>query len=182
MIVREYRGQLAAVHTADWIPRSRWLYSRLDITRPWQSPSCKRRNNRGTSASDWFYSESRKAPSLTLFSLSLSDSLARVSFFLFGSPLGANHSLITSKMTYTCEATDGTELESRRRPSHRDIASNTHAANGACAIMHIDGWISGTAIDFIANCIQPCCSLSKKVLLLRVHLAVTLRTAQARRL
>lgn len=58
------------------------------------------------------------------------------------------------------------ELESRRRPSHRDAASNTHAANGACTIMHIDGWISSTAIDFIANCIQP---LSKKVLLLCVH-------------
>jgi len=90
MIVREYRGQLAAIHTADWIPHSRWLYSRLDITRPWQSPSCKRRNSRGTSTSDWFYSESRKAPSLISFSLSVFDSFVRVSFFLSGSPLSSS--------------------------------------------------------------------------------------------
>lgn len=111
MVAREYRGQLAAIHTADWIPRSRRLYSRLDITRPWQSPSCKRRNSRGreTSASDWFYSESRKAPSLSL-SLCLwlarpcvSPSFAPARHYR---PVGANHSLITSKITYTYEAAD----------------------------------------------------------------------------
>lgn len=59
---------------------------------------------------------------------------------------------------------------SRRRPSHRQAASTLqiHAladtANGArvrlCILMAGHG---GTAIDFIANCIQPCCSLSGKV-------------------
>lgn len=108
MIVYEYRDQLAAIYTADWIPRSHWLYSRLDITRPWQSPSCKRRNSRGTSALDWFYSESRKAS----FSISLSFSLWFARSYLLLSlqhyrPVSGNHSLITSKMTYTYEAADG---------------------------------------------------------------------------
>lgn len=63
------------------------------------------------------------------------------------------------------------ELESRR-PSHLVMPhrcymhtyTHTHAdaTNGARAIMHTDGFaVYIQAIDFIANCTQPCCSFGK---------------------